>query len=306
MNKLESISTFVHVVEAGGFAAAARKMSLSRSAVNKHVLKLEEDLGVQLLSRSTRRVRPTPTGQAFYERCVGLLADLEEAERAASDAQEAPKGILKVNGPMSFGVRQLAPLVSEFLSIYPDIEMQLTLTDRFVDLVEEGYDLLIRISEPREQNGLITEPIADVRRVICAAPSYLRQVGRPDHPRDLTEHRCLNYGHLRTGTTWRLSGPDGEFAVNVKGPLCSNNAETLEAAAIQGLGIVKLPTFAVGKALRSGALEQVLPGYNGPQLVVSAVYLTHRQLSAKVRTFVRFLRQRLAPAPWEEGVPKKT
>ena len=171
MNKLESISTFVHVVEAGGFAAAARKMSLSRSAVNKHVLKLEEDLGVQLLSRSTRRVRPTPTGQAFYERCVGLLADLEEAERAASDAQEAPKGILKVNGPMSFGVRQLAPLVSEFLSIYPDIEMQLTLTDRFVDLVEEGYDLLIRISEPREQNGLITEPIADVRRVICAAPS---------------------------------------------------------------------------------------------------------------------------------------
>ena len=292
MDKFESLRAFTQVVTSGGFAAAARKMGLSRSAVNKLVINLEDELGVQLLHRTTRRVSPTATGLAFYERCVSILADLEDAELAVTQLHQEPKGTLRVNAPMSFGTLHLGPVVADFISQYPDLRVQLTLEDRFVDPREEGFDITIRISALPESPNLIVHPIASANRVLCAAAAYLDRRGAPIHPNDLKAHSCLHYGHLANKSQWTLWGPDGEHTIAIQGVLCSNNGKVLKDAAVKGLGITLLPTFIVGENLKQGALQIVLPDYQPRELSLCVIYPVNRHLSTKIQLFTKFLRDR--------------
>ncbi|MEP0911589.1 LysR family transcriptional regulator [Leptolyngbya sp. GB1-A1] len=294
MDKFDSLRAFTQVVNSGGFAAAAREMGLSRSAVNKLVIALENELGVQLLHRSTRVVTPTETGLAFYERSVEILASLEEAERSITQLQAEPKGRLRVNAPMSFGTMHLAPALANFLAQYPDLQVQLTLSDRFVDPIEEGFDITVRIAELQDSASLIAHRLTFAERVLCAAPAYLEAHGIPQCPDDLRHHSCLHYGQLAIENQWTLVGPNGEQTMTVRGALCSNNGEVLRDAAVRGLGITLLPTFIVSQELEQGTLKQILPNYHAPELSISVLYPVNRHLSTKVRLLVDFLQEQFA------------
>jgi DNA-binding transcriptional LysR family regulator len=294
MAKFEQMQAFTQVVAAGGFAAAARHMGLSRSAVNKLVIALENDLGTQLLHRSTRVVTPTETGLAFYDRCLEILASVDEAQRSVTQFQVEPKGTLRVNGPMTFGTMYLAPAIADFLMQYPDLRVQLTLNDRFVDPIEEGFDLTVRIAEPQPVSSLLVQPLAPAPRVLCAAPSYLDIHGSPTHPADLSTHSCLHYGQITLENRWTLTGADGDHSVNVRGVLCSNNGEALREAAMRGLGIALLPRFIVESALQQGRLQIILPNYHPSELFIEVLYPVHRHLSTKIRLLIDFLKQRFS------------
>lgn len=300
MDRFDCMRTFTRVVEHGGFAAAARHMGLSRSVVNKQVIHLEAELGVQLLSRSTRRVATTDTGQAFYDRCIAILGDLEEAELAASRLQDEPRGTLRINAPMSFGTLYMGPAVADFMSRYPDLLVELTFTDRMVDTLQEGYDLTIRITEPPASSGLTVQTIARVRRVLCASPGYLEKRGIPNTLDDLRRHKCLHYGNLASGNIWRLSKAGKDHVVRVKGGFCANNAEALRDAAVKGLGITQLPTFSAVRELKQGHLIPVLEDYALPEVFIFVIYPPNRHLSAKTRLFTEFMKTRFADDPeWE-------
>jgi DNA-binding transcriptional LysR family regulator len=303
MDKFEQIRAFTQVVATGGFAAAARKMGLSRSAVNKLVINLENELGVQLLHRSTRRVIPSETGLAFYERCLAILADLEEAQQAVSQLHEEPKGTLRINAPMSFGTMHLAPAMAEFMQTYPDLRVQLTLDDRLVDPIQEGFDLLVRIADPPDSAALIVHPIAPARRFLCAAPTYLQQHGSPTEPNELQQHACLHYGYFGTRNQWKLIGEDEEFTIYINSVLCSNNGEVLREAALKGLGIAILPTFMIGTDLQQGRLHVVLPNYSPPKITICVIYPANRHLSTKIQLFTHFLKARFGERPvWDESL----
>ncbi|MBM0740510.1 LysR family transcriptional regulator [Phormidium sp. CLA17] len=292
MDRFEQIRAFTQVVAFAGFAAASREMGLSRSAVNKLVIALENDLGVQLLHRSTRVVTPTETGLAFYAQCLEILASLEEAERSLTQLQEEPRGRLRVNAPMSFGTLHLAPALANFLIHYPDLQLQLTLSDRFIDPIEEGFDITIRIAAPQTVASLIVHPLAPAPRVLCATSTYLSTHGSPTHPNDLHAHSCLHYGQLAVENQWTLLGPDGTHTISVAGALCSNNGEVLRDAAVRGLGIALLPRFIIEAELQQGTLQVVLPDYHPPELTLSVIYPVNRHLSTKVRLLVSFLQER--------------
>ncbi len=298
MDRFESIRAFTRVVDEGGFAAAARRMGLSRSAVNRAVIALEDDLGTQLLLRSTRKVTPTETGLAFYDRAIGILAELEEAVSSVTELQEHPTGNLRINAPMSFGTMHLSLVVAEFMHSYPDVHVELVLNDRFVDPIEEGFDVTLRVAEDAPSTSLIVRNIAPARRVLCASPKYLEEAGEPKEPRDLRQHRCLHYGYLGSGSHWRLKGPGGDRAWPINCVMWSNNGETLRDAAVRHQGIVLSPTFIVGQALQDGQLITVLPDYSPPDIVLSAVYPRHRHLSAKVMLFVDLLDERFGGRPY--------
>lgn len=286
MDKFESIRAFTKVVEDGGFAAAARNMGLSRSAVSKHVINLEQSLGTQLLHRSTRRVSATETGLAFYDRCVGILSELDEAISAITELQEKPHGNLRINAPMSFGSRHLSHMVADFMAEFPDVHVELVLNDRFVDPIEEGFDVTVRVGESRHATSLITRHIAPANRALCASPQYLERHGEPIHPTELKDHRCLHYGYQESGNRWRLIGPDGEHSFSINCVMWSNNGEVLKDACVKHQGIALLPTFLIGEALQQGALRTLMHGYRPPEIALSVLYPRHRHLSAKVRLFV--------------------
>jgi DNA-binding transcriptional LysR family regulator len=300
-DKFESLRAFTQVIVSGGFAAAARQMGLSRSAVNKLVIALENELGVQLLHRSTRVVTPTEAGLAFYDRCVEILASLEEAERSIAQLHEEPKGRLRVNAPMTFGTMYLAPALADFLGQYPDLQVQLTLNDRFIDPLEEGFDLTIRISQPLESSSLIAHRLAPVELLFCAAPSYLERYGTPDRPEQLRQHSCLHYGQIATQNQWSAIGLDGTHTIPVVGRLCSNNGEVLRDAAVRGLGIILLPRFIVEPELQQGRLQIVLPDYRAAELSMYAIYPVNRHLSVKVRLLVDFLQQQFGRQSDDRG-----
>lgn len=293
MDKFESIRAFTQVVVSGGFAAAAREMGVSRSTVNKLVINLENELGVQLLQRSTRKVNPTTTGLAFYECCINILAELESAELAVSQMQEEPKGTLKINAPMSFGISHLASVVADFITLHPELQVQLTLDDRFIDPIAEGFDITIRISEFKESASLVSQAIATVERVLCASPEYVKKYGNLDYPKELRDRSCLHYGYLATGNQWKLIGHDGEHTVTVNGSLCSNNGEVLRDAAVKGLGIALLPTFIVEQELQQKKLQIILPDYHPPELCLYLAYPLNRHLSIKIKLFTEFLQKNL-------------
>ena len=297
MDKLTSIRAFTKVVQHAGFAAAARELRLSRSAVSKYVIDLEQELGVQLLVRTTRSASPTENGQAYYQRCIAILADLEEADLAVTRLQAEPRGLLRVNAPMSFGTLHLSRAVADFMDKFPELQIQLLLSDQQIDPVQEGFDVTLRIAD-LPPSSLIARKIVATRRVICAAPAYLAKHGAPQHPKELREHNCLSYGHLATGNQWKLTGPDGEHWIQIPWTLCSNNGEALRDAAVKGHGIVLLPTFIVGADLQAGSLRSILVDYKPPEISLYAIYPQTRHLSVKVRLFIDFLVERFGGRPY--------
>lgn len=301
---LGAMAVFARVVEAGSFSGAAAALGLSKSAVSKQVARLEDRLGVRLLNRTTRQLSLTEAGTAFYDHCRQLVADAEAAEAAVTHLASAPRGTLRVTAPMSFGQHHVAPALPAFLAAYPELSVDLQLNDRWVDVIEEGFDLAIRIGQLPD-SSLVARRLAPMRRVLCAAPSYLKARGRLHHPRDLAAHSCLIYSYLASGREWRFQGPDGLVRVQVSGPLEINNGDALLAATRAGAGIANLPSFIASADICAGRVENVLPQWRDPDAgAVQAVFPAGRNLSPKVRVFVDFLARQFGPTPyWESDLP---
>ena len=299
MDKLEAMNAFAKVIAAGSYAEAARRLGLTRSAVSKAVMELESLMGVRLLDRTTRRVAPTEAGRAYYERCVAILAEVEETEIEVSRQHEAPRGVLRINAPMSFGTRYLGAAVADFMARYPDLRIELILNDRFIDPLEEGVDVTVRIGALAD-SSLIARRLAPARLVLAAAPQYLKQHGMPQAPEDLAAHACLTYGHMAAAQRWTLTRDGAAVTVPVTSRLCSNNGDVLREAALSGIGITNLPTFLIGPDIAAGRLEVVLPETRPSPLGIFALYAPNRYLAAKTRVFIDFLIGRFGETPeWD-------
>lgn len=297
MDTLSGFSVFTKVVETGGFSAAARELNMSKSAVSKHIAKLEERLGVRLLNRTTRKLSPTEVGTTFYERARRIVQDVEDTEQAVSALHMEPRGTLRLNVPMTFGYRHVAPALAGFIERYPDINIDMVLNDRVVDLLDEGFDAAIRIARLPDST-LIAKKLAPMRLVTCASPAYWEKHGRPKTPADLKDHNCLIYSYLASENEWPFKGKEGPTSVKVSGNIRANNGDALKAAAIEGVGVVVVPTFIIGDEFQSGRLEAVLADYVETDLAIYAVYPHNRYLSAKVRAFVDFLADQFGPEPY--------
>lgn len=294
MNSLSSMELFVQVVQSGSFSAAARALDLTPSAVSKQISRLEDRLTARLITRTTRQFKLTEEGRAYYERSARILADVAEAEQAVSQIQGVARGHLRVNLPVAFGRLHVAPLLPLFLAEHPELSIDLTLNDRYIDLVEEGVDLAIRIGELKD-SSLIARRLAPNRRIVCGAPAYFENRPLPARPADLGAHNCLVYTYRASRNDWRFLGPDGsDQMVQVAGNLEANNAEALSAALLGGLGLGLLPLWLVGSDLRNGRLIELLKDYHAPDSAIYAVYPPGRHLSPKVRSFVDFLAARFA------------
>jgi DNA-binding transcriptional LysR family regulator len=299
MDKLDAMNAFAKVVAAGSYAEAARRLGLTRSAVSKAVMELEQLLGARLLDRTTRRVTPTEAGRAYYERCVSILADVEETEIQISRLHDAPRGVLKVNAPMSFGTRYLGSAVADFMARYPKLKIELILNDRVIDPLEEGVDVTVRIGALAD-SSLVACRLAPARLVLAAAPKYLKQHGTPQMPEDLGRHHCLTYGHMAATQRWTLTRDGAAVTVPVDSRLCSNNGDVLREAALNGNGITNLPTFLIGPDIAARRLEVVLGNTPPAPLGIHALYAPNRYLAAKTRVFVDFLIARFGDAPeWD-------
>lgn len=286
MDRLNEMQAFVTVVDQGGFTDAAKKLSISKSAVSKHVAALEDRLGARLLNRTTRRVSPTEIGLAFYDRAIRVLSEAEDAEAMVSSMQEAPRGELRVTAPVSFGLRRVTPAVSAFLKTYPDISVHMVLDDRFVELVAEGYDVAIRVGELADST-LRARRLADVTLHMAASPAYLAAHGAPQTIQDLPEHELLHYSNQSSGNFWRLNGPNGEERqIRAVGRLTVNNGDALMQAALDGVGIVLIPDFIMGDALETGKLVEVLPEARRAPIGIFAVYPPGRFPQPKLRAFI--------------------
>ena len=297
MDPLDGITAFARVVDSGSFSAAARRLKISKSAVSAHVQRLEERLGIRLLNRTTRRISLTEAGAAYYRHCARILAEAEAAEQAATALQREPQGTLRISAPVSFGWMHVAPAVPPFLKRYPELAVDISLSPEHVKLVDEGLDLAIRIGV-LEDSPLVVRKLAPSRLVLCAAPAYLKECGIPREPRDLAEHNCLCTGLLPWGDDWRLAGKRGEVRVAVGGNVRSNSAELLRAAALDGIGIALLPTWAAGEPLRSGMLRRVLEAWELPASTIYAVYPANRLMAMKVRAFVDHLARCFGRTPY--------
>ena len=300
MQDLNDMVAFARVVEARGFSEAARRMGVSKSRLSKTVARLERALGVRLLHRSTRGLSVTEIGAAFYEHCTRVADEALQAVELVSRLQSEPRGVLKVTAPVAFGRLHVAPAVAEFLARHPQLSLDMTVTDRLVDLVDEGYDLAIRIAREPSPH-LVARELAPVRRVICATPGYFERFGVPATPLDLEAHNCLHYTRLGPRGEWRLRGARGEIVVNVKGSLRIDDDDALSQAVLGGLGIALLPTFIIGGELQAGRLQAVLSDYVPLERRVYAVHLPNRHLPAKVRAFIDLLRARFGPVPYWDG-----
>ena len=298
MDRFQAISAFTRVVEAGSFARAAERLGVSVSAVSRQVALLEAHLATRLLNRTTRRLSLTESGRVFHERCVQLLADLEEAEQSANAGNVTPRGTLRLTAAITFGARQLAPAIAEFAARYPEMRFDVELSDRATDLVDEGFDVAVRIGAIGSQN-LVGRQVGTTRLVCCAAPAYLRRHGEPKVPEDLASHLCLAYEYSPQRNVWPFRDRDGrERDVRIAGPLQANNGRFLEALAVEGAGIVYEPDFIVGPDVRAGRLVPLLTDYVPVENPIYVVYPSRRHLSAKVRVFTDFLAERFATADW--------
>jgi len=294
MDRVTSMQAFVQVVDSGSFSRAAKRLNVSPAVVTGRVQALEQRLGVQLLNRTTRKVNLTEIGRGFYDRATRILADVEEAEGLASAQQSTPRGLLRLNTSVSLA-RLVTPLISDYVTLYPEVTFDLVMSDHMVDMVEEGFDLALR-SGPLPDSTLRTRRLGVGRMALCASPAYLAHHGRPERPGDLAAHNCLIYVDGALEEHWHLSGPDGEHTVGIHGNLRSNSIEGLRAAALSGLGICLLPMLNISDDLRTGHLMRLLPDYRTDEVVVQAVYPPGRHVSVKLRTFLDFLVERLCQA----------
>lgn len=297
MDKYQEMRVFTAVVEASSFVAAADSLGMSKAAVSRYVSELEQRLGVRLLHRTTRRLSLTPEGEVFLSRCRDILSSIEASEAEISTRSLSVSGLLKVSVPVSFGIRHLAPLWPEFLALHPQLKLDVQLADSVIDLVDEGFDMAIRIGRLSD-SSLVSRQIAATRLVLCAAPQYLEHRGNPQHPSELAGHDVLGYSLLATGYQWHFNGPDGPVSVKVRPRLWSNNGDSCIAACVQGAGIQLQPTFLIAEELRRGELVEILPQFQAVTLGIYAVYPTRKFVLPKVRALVEFLDARLRKAPW--------
>lgn len=298
LDSLSDIAVFVQVVDSGSFTAAADRLAISKSVVSKYVTRLENQLGARLLNRTTRRLSLTEVGRVFYERSRKGLADIEDAQSEVSRMQSEPRGTLRLNTPMSFGILHVAPALPEFLKLYPDITVDMNLDDRKVDVIEEGFDISVRISELPD-SSLVAKRLGSCRHAIVAAPEYLERCGTPRTPEELRDHNIIAYRYQESALVWHLQTPDSKStAVAVSGSLMMNNGLALRAALLEGVGIARTPTFVVGKDIREGRLIPILRDYKILEVTIFLVYPQRRHLSPKVRAFVDFMAKRITETPY--------
>jgi DNA-binding transcriptional LysR family regulator len=295
MDRVSCMVSFVKVVENSGFSAAARQLDISTSIVTTHVKSLEDRLGVRLLNRSTRNVSLTEAGQAYYESCVQILSEIEDADEAAQALQLRPRGNLRLNVAPAIPAI-IAPSIAEFTALYSDVSVRLTVTSRMVDLVEEGFDLAIR-NTPVPDSSLIVRRLAAYRFVVCASPAYLAKRGQPRHPADLAEHSCLIFQPW--GKAWLFAGPDGDLPVRISGSLEANSGDALRLAALLGQGLIYVPIFVVADDLKARHLIPVLRDFLTAERSIDALYPHRRHLSAKVRSFIDLVIKNFHDTTWD-------
>lgn len=302
MYDLTAMAVFAAVADSLNFGKAADRLGLSKSAVSKQLSRLEERLGARLVNRSTRQISLTEIGETYYVHCARILAEAEAAELAVAQLQDGPRGRLRVNAPMSFGTMHLATAVSAFMCEYRDVSVELDLSDSLVDLIDEGYDLAIRITRLAD-SSMIARRLAPSRSLLLASPDYLKEFGAPGHPADLADHRCLIYTNNPDAVVWRFERNGENVQVPVSGPLRANNGEVLRDAAIDGVGLIVDPTFITHQAIRDGTLVPVLPEWTTRGRDIHAVYPHREHLSPKVRAFIDYLAAHFGDPPyWDEGI----
>lgn len=300
MHDINDMLLFAQVVKARSFSGAALRLGISKSRVSKSVARLEAALGVRLLQRSTRRLSLTEVGEAYFEHCDRIVDEVARADSTIGSLHQTPRGKLRFSAPVAFSTLHVAPALADFMLQYPELSVDMTISDRLVNLVDEGYDLALRIA-PQPGGNLVARRLAPIRRKICASPAYLARWGVPQVPEDLARHNCLDYTYLTTQGFWHLQGPEGDISVPVAGSLRINDDEALSQAVLGGLGLALLPTFIIGSELQSGRLVEVLPGYVPIERFIYAVHLPNRHLPLKVRAFIDFLQQRFGEQPyWDQ------
>jgi DNA-binding transcriptional LysR family regulator len=288
MDRLTSLTAFVRVVDSGGFSAAGRRLNMSTTMVSNHVQSLEDRLGARLLNRTTRKVSLTEVGKAYYDRCIQILADIEQADDIAGALQSTPRGTLRIYTATHI-VPFIAPVVAEFLARYPDVKVDLSMGERAVDIIDEGYDIAVRLTPPPD-SSLIVRSLATWRHVLCCSPAYLEKHGRPQQLSDLSDRNCVRHVLYPFGDEWRFVDRKGAPAsVRVSGNLISNSGDTLRMAALQGVGVCLAPGFLIHADLEDGRLVRLLPEYRTVEFAMNAVYPHRHHLSAKVRTFIDML-----------------
>ena len=299
MDRFLEMRTFATVVEAGSFVAAAEALGLSKPAVSRHVNELETRLGTRLLHRTTRRLSLTPEGELFLARCQSLLADLAEAEAEVSARSAQAVGTVRVSAPLTFGNLHLAPRWAAFEARHPQVQLEVTLSDRVVDLVDEGYDLAIRIAR-LDASSLVSRPLSSTRMVLCAAPAYLKRHGTPAHPSELSQHTVWAYSGFSMGDAWPFEGPQGKVTAQVRPTLRSNSGDTCRIGALLGHAIVLQPSFLVGPDIADGTLVELMPEYRSLRLGIHAVYPSRKHLPSKVRLLVDHLAAALHVPRWPD------
>lgn len=289
MDKFEAMRVFCAVIEAGGFSSAAEQMGLSTSAVSRHVAQLEAHLKVRLLNRTTRSMSPTDEGFAYFERCTQLLADLEETEDSVSGEARHPRGRLRLTAPIALATARLAPAFSAFAAAYPDITLDIVLSDTIADFAEEGLDLAIRVGRVGSEN-LVARRVGATTILLAASPAYLARAGTPSSPADLSRHTCLTYAYASSSNQWVFENADGTpLNVRIGGLINANNGSLLGEMAVAGSGIVYEPCFILQPLIDRGLLVRLLPELPTPRLPIHVVYPTRRHLSAKVQAMTGFL-----------------
>ncbi|MGA8077062.1 MAG: LysR family transcriptional regulator [Xanthobacteraceae bacterium] len=300
MDRVSSMISFAKVVELGGFSSAARQLNLATSVVTTHVKSLEERLQVRLLNRTTRTVSLTEAGRAYYERCVQILSEIEDAEDTIQTLQLKPRGILRINTSPAVPL-VLAPSLAEYNKLYPDVTIHLTATSLMLDLVEQGFDLAIWYAGA-PNSSLIRKHLASYRAILCASPDYLAKHGHPKHPAELANHKCIVYYDApfgRGGREWTFTGPDGDVTVQVSGSLETNSIDAIRAGVLGGQGFIYTPTHLVLEELRSGALVSVLRDFRGREISIDALYPNREHLPTKVRTFIDLVAKNFRLIDWD-------
>jgi DNA-binding transcriptional LysR family regulator len=298
MDRALEMQVFCTVVDKGSFVGAAEPLEMSKAAISRYVSGLEERLGVRLLHRTTRKLSLTEEGRQFYHQARDVLTLMDQAEEAVSSSAPEPSGVLRINAPVSFGVLHLAPVWADFMKVYPNVELDISLNDRLVDLVEEGFDAAVRIAR-MESSSLVGRRLAGTRMCLCASPEYLANHPEIRSLSDLTEHGVIAYTNFASGNEWQFEGPHGSETVRTRSSVRCNNGDTCRSIALAGGGIALQPSFMVAEDLRNGDLVEILPAYQSVELGIYVVYPTRKHLATKVRVLINFLAERFAHPQWE-------
>ncbi|MDD9174397.1 LysR family transcriptional regulator [Aliivibrio finisterrensis] len=293
MDQLSAMRAFVRVVQMGSFSAAGRDMNTTQTTISKKVAALEQQIGVKLLTRSSRDHTLTPTGTEYFEQCVAILGDLDEAEARARAEIASPRGTIRIAAPVAFGRLVIAPHIAEFFTLYPEIKVDLVLGDKHVDMISDGIDVAIR-ARPLEDSSLVARHLFNNPMMLLASPQYLARYGEPKEPEELKKHNCLVFSNLKSINVWRFIKEDKELSVAVNGNFQSDNGDVLLEVALAGIGIVQLPNWMVNTHIKSGALKEIMGNYSGQTLPFNAIYPQNRYVPLKVRCFVDFMKEKLS------------